>query len=183
MNSRSTMFDSYISIAATLLQQALNDGGEHDLPDKYINNFCEMVVTSMWRCVFNAITSFELYGDTGRFEFNLSGYIDTYYENDNIHWRGFSDEQVNRLKRAYPNIVQSFKDAGLDIIEHYLRALSDYDIERAVEYVTTPAGQKPRGTFRNLEYIAYECKDGRRSAEEIYNSFLKQAKRLIHYNK
>lgn len=181
MNTRTTVFDSYASIVAGLLRQALNDGSEHDIPNKYINNFCEMVVNSMWRCVYSAIASFELFGDIRRFEFNLGGYIDTYYENDGIRWLGFREEQVNRLKRVYPDIVQSLRDAGLDIIEHYLRALSDYDIERAVEYVTAPVEQKSRGVFRNLEYIAYECKDGRRSAEEIYNCFLERVKRLIQF--
>ena len=43
------MNDSNICIAALLLQQALNDGGEHDIPCKYINYFYEMVAKSMWR--------------------------------------------------------------------------------------------------------------------------------------
>ena len=77
-----------------------------------------MVVNSMQRCVFNAIASCELYGDAWGFEFNLGGYIDTYYENDNMHWHGFSDEQVERLRRAYPDIVQLFRMVALYIIGH-----------------------------------------------------------------
>lgn len=134
MNTHLTVFDSYTYMVANMLQQALNDGGEHDIPSKYIETFCEVVVNSMWRCVSNTIASFELYGDARRFEFNLGGYIDTYYENDSIRWRGFSDAQVDRLERAYTYVVQSFRAAGIDIIEHYLRCMIRGDIERAVEY-------------------------------------------------
>ena len=118
MNTHTTILDSYISTATRLLQQALNDGGKYDIPSKYINTFCEMVVNSMQRCVFNAIASCELYGDAWGFEFNLGGYIDTYYENDNMRWHGFSDEQVERLRRAYPDIVQLFRMVAWYIIGH-----------------------------------------------------------------
>ena len=182
MNTRTTVFDSHTSISTKLLQQALNDGSEHDIPSKYIDTFCEMVVNSMWRSVSNAIASCELYGDAWGFEFNLGGYIDTYYENDDIRWHGFSDEQVDKLNKAYPNIVQSFRTIGLDIIEHYLRCMVPFDIELAGEYFGAPAGRRQRGTFRNMDYIAYECRDGMRTAEEIYNRFVERAREMMHYN-
>ena len=175
------MNDSNICIAALLLNQALNDGGEHDIPCKYINDFDGMIAKSMWRCVFNAIASYELYGDAQRFEFNLSGYIDTYYENDNIRWHGLSDEQVDRLKRTYPDIVHSFKIGATSIIEYYLRRMNLSDIVQAVEYFKIPSGQRPKVEFSNMMYIAYECRDKVRTAEEIYDIFLSQARKLRHY--
>lgn len=175
------MNDSNICIAALLLQQALNDGDEHDIPCKYINYFYEMVAKSMWRCVLNAIASCELYGDAQRFEFNLSGYIDTYYENDNIRWRGLSDEQVDRLKRTYPDIVYSFRIMAISIIEYYLRRMNLSDIAQAVEYFNIPLGQRPKVEFSNMNYIAYECRNKVRTAEEIYDIFLSQARKLMHY--
>lgn len=175
------MNDSNFCIAALLLQQALNDGGEHDIPCKYINYFYEMVAKSMWRCVLNAIASCELYGDAQRFEFNLSGYIDTYYENDNIRWRGLSDEQVDRLKRTYPDIVYSFRIMAISIIEYYLRRMNLSDIAQAVEYFNIPLGQRPKVEFSNMNYIAYECRNKVRTAEEIYDIFLSQARKLMHY--
>lgn len=33
-----------------------------------------------------------------------------------------------------------------------------------------------------MEYIAYECRDGRCTAEEIYIRFVKRARELMHYN-
>ena len=176
------MNDSNICVAALLLQQALNDGSEYDIPCKYINNFYENVVNSMWRSIFNAIASYELYGDAQGFEFNLGGYIDTYYENDNIRWCGFSDEQAHRLKRAYPDIVNSFKIGGISIIEYYLHRMEVSDIAQAVEYFNIPSGQRPAMKFRNMKYIAYECRDKIRTAEEIYDNFLSQARDLMHYN-
>lgn len=182
MNLLSPDFDSHIIAAAKCLREALNDGGERDIPNRYIDKFCEVVANSMWRGVFGAIASFELYGDVGGFEFNLGGYIDTYYETDNIRWRGFSNEQVDRLHNAYPDIVHSFKTIGLEIIEHYLRRMAQSDIERAVKNFSIPSGQRPSGISRNMEYIAYECKDGRRGAEDIYNCFLERVKELMNHN-
>ena len=182
MNTRTTVFDSCTSISTKLLEQALNDGSEYDIPSKYIYTFCEMVMNSMWRCVFNAIAGCELYGDARGFEFNLGGYIDTYYENDDIRWHGFSDEQVDKIKKAYPDVVKIFKAVGLDIIEHYLRCMVSFNIEMAGEYFGTQAGRRPRGTFRNMNYIAYECRDGRYTAEEIYNRFVERAREMMHYN-
>ena len=110
MNTRTTVFDSCTSISTKLLEQALNDGSEYDIPSKYIYTFCEMVMNSMWRCVFNAIDGCELYEDARGFEFNLGGYIDTYYENDDIRWHGFSDKQADELDRCYAKVVQIFRE-------------------------------------------------------------------------
>ena len=182
INSRTTPFDTYKTIAVSTLKCALNDGSDRDIPVSYISKFCDMVMNSMWRCVFNAIAGCELYGNARGFEFNLGGYIDTYYENDNIRWHGFSDEQVDKLEKAYPDVVQIFKAVGLDIIEHYLRCMVPFDIELAGEYFGAQAGRRPRGTFLNMDYIAYECRDGRCTAEEIYNRFMEQAREMMHYN-
>ena len=100
MTNLITAFDTYKSSASNLLMKVLNDGSEDDIPEKYIDCFCEMVVNSMWRCVCNAVRSCELFGDASGFEFNLGGYIDTYYEMDGIRWHGFSDGQTTRRKNA-----------------------------------------------------------------------------------
>lgn len=71
---------------------------------------------------------------------------------------------------------------GTDIIEHYLRCMFQIDIELAIEYFSVPYRQRPQGTFRNMDYIAYECRNGMRTAEEIYIRFVKQARELMHYN-
>ena len=70
--------------------------------------------------------------------------------------------------------------AGTDIIEHYLRCMFQIDIELAIEYFSVPYRQ--RGTFLNMDYMAYECRDGRCTAEEIYNRFVERARELMHYN-
>lgn len=72
--------------------------------------------------------------------------------------------------------------AGTDIIEHYLRCMVQIDIELAIEYFSVPYRQRQRGTFLNMDYIAYECRDGRCTAEEIYNRFMEQAREMMHYN-
>ena len=181
MTNRITAFDTYKSSASNLLMKVLNDGSEDDIPEKYIDCFCAMVVNSMCRCVCNAVRSCELFGDASGFEFNLGGYFDTYYEMDGIRWHGFSDGQTARLKNAYPDIIQPFRNVALDIIEHHLRTIHHHDIERAINYFTSPVGQKPHRTFRNIEYIAYECRDKKPTAEDIYNRFVERARELKHY--
>lgn len=54
-----------------------------------------------------------------------------------------------------------------------------YDIELAVKYMEEKP--KPLGTFRNMEHIAWECRDGKLTTEEIYDIFLSQARKLMHY--
>ena len=73
MTNRITAFDTYKSSASNLLMKVLNDGSEDDIPEKYIDCFCAMVVNSMCRCVCNAVRSCELFGDASGFEFNLGG--------------------------------------------------------------------------------------------------------------
>lgn len=99
---------------------------------------------------------------------------------DGIRRHGFSDGQATRLKNAYPDIIQPFRNVALDIIEHYLRTIHPHDIERAINYFTTPVGQNPHGTFRNIEYIAYERRDKKPTAEDIYNRFIERARELMH---
>jgi hypothetical protein len=55
------------------------------------------------------------------------------------------------------------------------------DIAQAVEYFKIPSGQRPKVEFSNMMYIAYECRDKVRTAEEIYDIFLSQARKLMHY--
>ena len=180
MNTLPTAFDSYTYDVSKLLQQALNDGSRFDIPDKYIDNFCEMVMLFIWRRIPSAIVSFELYGDARKFEFNLGGYIDTYYENDNIRWLGFSNKQADKLERCYSKVVEEFREIALDVIDMHLRCMVPYDIELAVKYMEERP--KPLGTFRNMEYIAWECRNGKLTAEEIYDIFLEQGRALMHYN-
>jgi hypothetical protein len=125
----------------------------------------------------------ELYGDADGFEFNMGGYIDTYYEADGIRWKGWTETQIEHLAECYPRIVEQFREAALDIIEMYLRSICDSHIERAkiwVEWKQTEFGSG--GTFRNLEKIAWLCQDGKPTAEEVYNIFLNKAQRLQYYN-
>jgi hypothetical protein len=140
-----------------------------------------MVINSMWRCVFNTIAGSELYGDADGFIFNMGGYIDAFYDCDGKRWQGFTDGQVGRLEKSYPLVVKVFQMAGIDIIEHYLRCMVPFDIELAGEYFGAQAGRRQRGTFRNMDYIAHECRDGRCTAEEIYNRFVKRARELMYY--
>ena len=63
MKTRTTALDLYASTAASFLEQALNDGSKNDIPRAYLDRYCEQVVNAMWRCVSNAIGSYELYGD------------------------------------------------------------------------------------------------------------------------
>ena len=181
INSLTTPFDTYKTIAVSTLKCALNDGSDRDIPVSYISKFCDMVMNSMWRCVFNTIAGSELYGDADGFIFNMGGYIDAFYDCDGKRWQGFTDGQVERLERLYPLVVKVFQMAGTDIIEHYLRCMVQIDIELAIEYFSVPLYRQPQGTFRNMEYIAYECRDGRCTAEEIYNSFVKRARELMNY--
>ena len=181
INSRTTPFDTYKTIAVSALKCALNDGSDRDIPVSYISKFCDMVMNSMWRCVFNTIAGSELYGDADGFIFNMGGYIDAFYDCDGKRWQGFTDEQVERLERSYSLVTETFQMAGTDIIEHYLRCMVPFDIELAGEYFGAQAGRRQRGTFRNMDYIAYECRDGMRTAEEIYNRFVKRARKLMHY--
>lgn len=124
----------------------------------------------------------ELYGDVVGFIFNMGGYIDTMHDIDKVRWHGFSDEQVDKLENAYPDVVQIFKAVELDIIEHYLRCMVPFDIELAGEYFCAQAGRRQRGSFWNMDYIAYECRDGMRTAEEIYIRFVERAREMMHYN-
>jgi hypothetical protein len=181
INSRTTPFDTYKTIAVSTLKCALNDGSDRDIPVSYIAKFCDMVMNSMWRCVFNTIAGSELYGDADGFIFNMGGYIDAFYDCDGKRWQGFTYGQVERLERSYPLVVKVFQMVGTDIIEHYLRCMFQIDIELAIEYFSFPYRQRPRGTFRNMEYIAYECRDGMYTAEEIYNRFVERARELMNY--
>jgi hypothetical protein len=135
----------------------------------------------MWRCVFNTIAGSELYGDADGFIFNMGGYIDAFYDCDGKRWQGFTYRQVERLGRSYSLVTETFQMAGTDIIEHYLRCMVQIDIELAIEYFCVPYRQRQRGTFRNMDYIAYECRDGMRTAEEIYNRFVERAIEMMHY--
>lgn len=182
MDKRAIIFDTYTTIAASILNQVINDGSNRDIPMSYISKFCDMVMNSMWRCVFNTIAGSELYGDANGFVFNMGGYIDAFYDCDDKRWQGLTDSQVERIERSYPLIVETFQMAGMDIIEQHLRCMVPFDIELAVEYFSVPVGEAPRGTFRNMEYIAYECRDGMRTAEEIYNRFVERARYMMHYN-
>lgn len=94
INSRTTPFDTYTTIAVSTLKCALNDGSDRDIPVSYISKFCDMVMNSMWRCVFNTIAGSELYGDADGFIFNMGGYIDAFYDCDDKRWQGFTDGQV-----------------------------------------------------------------------------------------
>jgi hypothetical protein len=181
INSRPTPFDTYKTIAVSTLKCALNDGSDRDIPVSYISKFCDMVMNSMWRCVFNTIAGSELYGDADGFIFNMGGYIDAFYDCDGKRWQGFTDGQVERLERSYSLVTETFQMAGTDIIEHYLRCMFQIDIELAIEYFSVPYRQRQRGTFRNMEHIAWECRDGKLTAEEIYDIFLSQARKLMHY--
>lgn len=179
MKTRTTIFDSRMSAIADILNAAVNTDAEHQIPERYIGYFCELVVNSMWRSVSNAIAGMELYGDVVGFIFNMGGYIDTMHDIDKVRWHGFSDKQADELDRCYAKVVQIFREIALDIIEMHLRCMVPYDIELAVKYMEEKP--KPLGTFRNMEYIAWECRDGKLTAEEIYDIFLSQARKLMHY--
>lgn len=122
-----------------------------------------------------------MYGDADGFIFNMGGYIDDFYDCDGKRWQGFTDGQVEQLERSYSLVIETFQMAGTDIIEHYLRCMVQIDIELAIEYFSVPYRQRPRGTFLNMEHIAWECRDGKLTAEEIYDIFLSQARKLMHY--
>ena len=66
---------------------------------------------------------------------------------------------------------------ALDIIEMYLRCMVPYDIELAAKYIEN----SPHGTFRNMEHIAWECRNDKLTAEELYDIFLVRARKLMHY--
>lgn len=169
MRTRSTAFDLYLATAAKFLDKALNDGGEDDIPSTYIERFCDVVCASMWRNVRGAILAMELYGAKDRFVFNLGGYIDNFYNNDHIRWRGFSETQERRLEEYYTQIVRAFKLIALDIIEMYLRSINRADIER-VERLNL-SGEGVRGSFRNLEEIAWLCREKFPTASEVYDFY------------
>jgi rubrerythrin len=132
----------------------------------------------MWRSVSNAIAGMELYGDVVGFIFNMGGYIDSMYDNDKVRWHGFSDKQADELDKCYPKVVQVFRDIALDIIEMHLRCMVPYDIERSRELRES---SESRGTFRNMENISWLCQDAKPTAEEVYNEFLREARKLMHY--
>ena len=182
MKTRSTAFDLYASTATNFLAQSLNNGDENDIPRAYLDRYCEQVINAMWRCVSNAIGSYELYGDADGFVFDLEGHIDTYYENDDKRWHGFTEEQWERLRQNYHSIVRCFQMVALDIIEHYLRSVVPYYIEQAVKLKEGESDcQQPFRTFRNMEKIAWLCRDGNPTAKEVYDSFLKEQRVLMHY--
>ena len=178
MKTRTTIFDAQISTAANILNAAVNADPEHLIPERYISYFCELVVNSMWRSVSNAIAGMELYGDVVGFIFNMGGYIDSMYDNDKVRWHGFSDKQAVELDKCYPKVVQVFRDVALDIIEMHLRCMVPYDIERSRKQKES---SEPRGTFRNMDNIAWLCQEARPTAEDIYGEFLREARNLKHY--
>ena len=73
MKMRTTIFNSRISAIADILNAAVNTDVEHQIPERYIGYFCELVVNSMWRSVSNAIAGMGLYGDVVGFIFNMGG--------------------------------------------------------------------------------------------------------------
>ena len=177
MKTRTTIFDIRISDITSVLKVALNGDAEHPVEERYVKAFCERVVNSMWRCVSGAIATMELYGDAEGFIFNMGGYIDAMYDMDEVRWKGFSDKQVDELERCYPQVVQLFREVALDIIEMYLRCMVPYDIELAAKYIEN----SPHGTFRNMEHIAWECRNDKLTAVELYDIFLVRARKLMHY--
>ena len=178
MKTRTTIFDTRISAIADILSAAVNTDAEHQIPERYIGYFCELVVNSMWRSVSNAIAGMELYGDVVGFIFNMGGYIDTMHDIDKVRWHGFSDKQADELDRCYAKVVQIFREIALDIIEMHLRCMVPYDIERSQELRES---SESRGTFRNMENISWLCQDAKPTAEEVYNEFLREARKLMHY--
>lgn len=179
MKTQTTIFDSHISAIADILNAAVLSDEEHHIPERYINCFCDQVVGLIWRSVSNAIASMELYGDADGFILNIGGYIDTMYDIDEVRWHGFSDKQAEELERCYPKVVEEFREIALDIIEMHLRCMVPYDIEQAVKSMQEKP--KPPGTFRNMERIAWECRNSELTAEEIYDSFLSQTRKLMNY--
>ena len=178
MKTRKTIFDAQISTAANILNAAVKVDEEHHIPERYISYFCELVINSMWRSVSNAIVGMELYGDVVGFIFNMGGYIDSMYDNDKVRWLGFSDKQADELDKCYPKVVNVFREIALDIIEMYLRSMVPHDIERSRELRESPESS---GTFRNMENISWLCQDAKPTAEEVYNEFLREARKLMHY--
>ena len=178
MKTRITIFDAQISTAANILNAAVNADPEHLIPERYISYFCELVVNSMWRSVSNAIAGMELYGDVVGFIFNMGGYIDSMYDIDKVRWHGFSDKQADELDKCYTKVVQVFQGIALDIIEMHLRCMVPYDIDCSRKLKET---SESRGTFRNMENIAWLCQGSRPTAEEVYNEFLKEVRILMHY--
>ena len=151
---------------------------EHHIPGRYTSYFCELVVNSMWRSVSNAIAGMELYGDVVGFIFNMGGYIDSMYDNDKVQWHGFSDKQADELDQCYPKVVKVFREIALDIIEMHLRCMVPHGIELSRELSES---SESRGTFRNMENISWLCQDAKPTAEEVYNEFLREARKLMHY--
>ena len=86
MKTRTTIFDTRISVIADILNAAVLSDEEHPIPERYINRFCDRVVEWIWRCASNAIVSMALYGDADGFIFNIGGYIDTMYDIDEATW-------------------------------------------------------------------------------------------------
>ena len=178
MKTRTTTFDIHITAAADILNTAIDTDMEHPIPKGYVSYFCEIVFISMWRSVSNAIVSMELYGNVEMFIFNMGGYIDSMYHIDNVRWCGFSDKQAEELKKCYLQFVQAVKEGALDIIEMYLRCMIPYDIEFARRLKKST---KPRGTCRNMEHIAWLCQGTKPTAEEVYDQFLRQARKLMYF--
>lgn len=179
MKTRTTIFDTRISSIAAILNAAVHSDAEHPVPERYINRFCDQVVERIWRCVSNAIVCMELYGDASGFIFNMGGYIDSMYDIDDVRWHGFSDKQADELERCYPKTVEEFREIAMDVIEMHLRCMVPYDIELSMKYMEEKP--KPLGTFRNMEHIAWVCRDGKLTAEDIYDILLSQARKLMHY--
>ena len=176
MRTRSTTFDFYLTTASKLLDSALNDGGKEDIPQNYIEQFCDKVCGFMWRNIRGAIVGMELYGSAEGFVFNMGGYIDAFYEADQIRWRGFSEQQETRLKESYNQVVRAFKLVALDIIEMYLRCINRADVERAERLKSSEGGVQ--GSFRNLEEIAWLCREKFPTASEVYDIFYYEVSEL-----
>ena len=100
------------------------------------------------------------------------------YDNDEVRWHGFSDKQADELDKCYSKVVQVFRDIALDIIEIHLRCMVPYDIERSRKLKES---SESRGTFRNMDNIAWLCQESRPTAEEVYGEFLREARELMHY--
>ena len=175
MKTRTTIFDSRISAIADILNAAVNTDVEHQIPERYIGYFCELVVNSMWRSVSNAIAGMELYGDVVGFIFNMGGYIDTMHDIDKVRWHGFSDKQADELDRCYAKVVQIFREIALDIIEMHLRCMVPYDIELAVKYMV-----KTEASWNIPQYGAYRLGVSRWQADSRGNLryFLESGKKV-----
>ena len=182
MTTRPTIFDLYKSVAATTLKNALKDDSS-PIKGEYIDKFCRHATSLLWADICNGIASLELYGDDDGFIFNLGGYIDAYHDIENLRWSGFTDRQVDGLSNAYPEVAKAFRNFSVDIIEMYLRSIRECDIRRVTEKrANSNEGDVPHSRFRNLEQIAWLCRDGILTADEVYNIFMERVNYLMYNN-